>query len=200
MIQKMSATCAKNIISLGRLQEINEPVLRYGCELILTSVIGLMILICLSLLIGHPLAWLFFVISFAPHRISAGGYHADTHVICYIVTSLMFFLGAMTAYSFEWNWYAYLVVSVFSAILVIFLAPLAATNKPLSEKRFRSNRIRSIAVICMNIVIAVFFTVLNLECEEVNMYYAGIFFASASLIMGKVKISVKGGRIPSSVI
>ena len=70
----------------------------------------------------------------------------------------MFFLGAMTAYSFEWNWYAYLVVSVFSAILVIFLAPLAATNKP----------------------------------EEVNMYYAGIFFASASLIMGKVKISVKG--------
>lgn len=194
MIQKMSSVCAKNIISLGRLQEINESILRYGCELILTSFFGLLILITLSLLIGHPFAWLFFVIGFAPHRTSAGGYHADTHMRCYIVTSLMFLVGAMTAYGLMWNRYAYIAVSLFSALMVGFFAPLEAMNKPLSAKRFRTNRIRSLVIICFNFIIAVFFTMLNLVSEEANMYFAGIFFASASLIMGKIKNSLKGGN------
>lgn len=95
MIQKLSSACARNIISLGKLQGVNEAVLCYGCELIITSLIGLLILIGLSVLIGHPLAWIFFVIGFAPHRTSAGGYHADTHMRCYTVTSAMFLLSAL---------------------------------------------------------------------------------------------------------
>ena len=194
MIRKMSGACAKSIISLGRLQEINEPILRYGCELILTSFFGLLILIALSILIGHPFAWLFFVIGFAPHRTSAGGYHADTHMRCYIVTSSTFLISAMTAYGFVWTRYAYIAVSLFSALMVAFLAPLEAINKPLSQKRFRANRIRSLVIICVNFIIAVFLTMLDLASEEANMYFAGIFFASASLIMGKIKNSLKGGN------
>ena len=194
MIQKMSAACAKNIISIGRLQEINESILIYGCELILTSLFGLLILIGLSLLIGHPFAWLFFVIGFAPHRTSAGGYHADTHTRCYIVTSTMFIVGAMSAYGLMWNRYAHLAVSLFSALLVGFFAPLEAKNKPLSTKRYRANRTRSLFIVFANFIIAVFFTMLNLVSQEVNMYFAGIFFASFSLIMGKIKISAKGGQ------
>lgn len=194
MIQKLSSACARNIISLGKLQGVNEAVLCYGCELIITSLIGLLILIGLSVLIGHPLAWIFFVIGFAPHRTSAGGYHADTHMRCYTVTSAMFLLSAFAAYLVLWNRFIYLAVSLFSAVLVFLLAPLAAINKPLSPKRFRSNRIRSLIIVFVNIAVAVVFTVLNLVCEEANMYYAGIFFASASLIMGKIKISWKGGK------
>ena len=194
LIQKMSAACARNIISIGRLQDINESILRYGCELILTSFFGLPILITLSLLIGHPFAWLFFVIGFAPHRTAAGGYHADTHMRCYIVTSSMFIIGATTAYGVVWNRYVYITVSLFSTLMVGSFAPLEAMNKPLSTKRFRTNRIRSLVIICLNCIIAVFFTMLNLVSEEANMYFSGIFFASASLIMGKIKNSLKGGN------
>lgn len=198
MIQKLSAACAKNIISLGQLQEINEAVLRYGCELILTSVVGLVILISLSFLIGHPFAWLFFLISFVPHRTSAGGYHADTHTRCYIITSAMFLLGTMAAYGLEWNRYTYPVVSLLSGILIFSLAPLEAKNKPLSAARFRSNRIRSLIVASTNIIISVIISVLNLVSEEVNMYFAGIFFAASSLIMGKIKYTLKGGNCNES--
>lgn len=190
----MSVACARNIISIGKLQDINESILTYGCELILTSFFGLLILIPLSLFIGHPLAWLLFIIGFAPHRTSAGGYHADTHMRCYIITSTMFIIGAMTAYKVVWNRYAYIVVSLFSALLVGFFAPLEAKNKPLSTKRFRANRTRCLVIVCLNFIIAVFFTMLNLVSAEANMYFSGIFFASASLIMGKIKYSLKGGN------
>lgn len=194
MIQKISNMCAKKIISLGKLQELNEPVLRYGCELILTSFFGLLILIGLSLLFGHPFAWLFFVIGFAPHRTSAGGYHADNHTRCYIITSLMFLISVIIAYRLIWTYYIYLGISLFSALIVSLLAPLAAANKPLSVKRFRANRVRSLIIISANFIIAVFFAMMNLVSEEINMYFAGIFFASASLIIGKIKIISKGAK------
>lgn len=194
MIQKMSSLCARNIISLGKLQNINESILRYGCELILTTIIGLLIMIGLSLLIGHPLAWVFFIIGFAPHRTTAGGYHADTRTTCYIVTSAMFLMSILISYTAVWNQFTYLVISLFSALMVTTMAPLEAMNKPLSTKRHCLNRNRSLIVISINCVIAVILTVMNLASEEANMYYAGIFFASASLIMGKIKNSLKGGN------
>lgn len=194
MIQKLSSVCAKNIISLGKVHNINEAVLRYGCELILTSIIGLLIMVGLSVLIGHPLAWVFFVMGFAPLRTSAGGYHADSHIRCYTVTSVMFLMGVLTAYEICWSHFTYLSVSLFAAIMVGFLAPVEAMNKPLSAKRYRLNRNRSLILIFINCVIAVIFAMLELVSEEVNMYYAGIFFASTSLVMGKIKNSLKGGK------
>lgn len=194
MIQKLSSVCAKNIISLGKVHNINEAVLRYGCELILTSIIGLLIMVGLSMLIGHPLAWVFFVMGFAPLRTTAGGYHADSHIRCYTVTSVMFLMGVLTAYEICWNHFTYLAVSLFSALMVGFLAPVEAMNKPLSAKRYRLNRNRSLILIFINCAIAVIFAMLELVSEEANMYYAGIFFASTSLIIGKIKNSLKGGN------
>lgn len=194
MIQKLSSVCAKNIISLGKVHNINEAVLRYGCELILTSIIGLLIMVGLSVLIGHPLAWVFFVMGFAPLRTTAGGYHADSHIRCYTVTSVMFLMGVLTVYEIRWSHFTYLAVSLFTAIMVGFLAPVEAMNKPLSAKRYRLNRNRSLILIFINCVIAVIFAMLELVSEEANMYYAGIFFASTSLVMGKIKNSLKGGK------
>ena len=194
MIHRLSAFCARNIILLGNLHHVSEPILRYGCELIITSIIGLQILIILSLIIGHPSAWIFFIISFAPHRTFAGGYHADTHTKCFFVTSMMFVLSTITAYGLVWTNYVYLIISLFSMVLIFFFAPLPAENKPLSPKRFRSNRIKSLIIICANCLIAVFFTMLKSVSKEANMYFAGIFFASSSLIMGKIKIYMKGSK------
>ncbi len=194
MIHKLSVVCAKKIISVGQLQSISEPVLCYGCELIITSIIGLFILILLSLLIGHPLAWVFFVIGFAPQRTSSGGYHADTHIRCYMATSAMFLLSTSVAYGLTWNSFIYLVISIFSSIFVLLLAPVAATNKPLSPKRYRTNRIRSLVLISINLVLAILLLWLNIVIRAANMYYSGIFFAALSLIIGKAKISLKGGN------
>lgn len=194
MIQKLSSLWAKKMIRLGNLETINESVLVYGCELIITTIVGLFILVGLSVLTGHPLAWLFFVIAFAPHRTTAGGYHADTHLWCNIVTSSMLLLSIAMSYCITWNSCVYIVISLFSALLVLVLAPVTASNKPLSFRRYRRNRIRAIIMVSINCCIAIIFTMLSIACEEANLYFSGVFFAAASLIMGKIKTNIKGEK------
>lgn len=106
----------------------------------------------------------------------------------------MFLFGGLVAYKLVWNRFAYLAISVFSIIFVGFFAPLEAVNTPLSTKRYRLNRIRSLVVVCINSVSALFFIAMNIVYEEANMYFTGIFFASASLIVGKIKNSLKGEK------
>ena len=66
------------------------------------------------------------------------------------------------------------------------MAPVAADNKPLSQEIVHINRRRSIIYILANISIALVFAVINEVSDEANMSYAGNFFASASLVMGKI--------------
>lgn len=129
MIQKISSLWAKKMIQLGNLETINESVLVFGCELIITTMVGLLVLAGLSALTGHPLAWLFFVIGFAPHRTTAGGYHADTHLWCNVVTSSMLLLSIAVSYCVKWNAYIYIAISLFSAFLVLLLAPVTASSR-----------------------------------------------------------------------
>lgn len=194
LISNISVKCAAMIISLGKLKEINAPILRYGCELIITSTLGLLILIVLSSLIGHPLAWLFFVMSFAPHRVFSGGYHADTHTRCYSVTSAMFVIGTVFSAVIKWRPHFYILIAFFSAVLVFFMSPLAAVNKPLCSQRYELNRRRSVIIVFTNFCIAMLFFVMDLTSIHINIYFSGIFFAAMSLIMGKIKISMKEGR------
>lgn len=193
MIRKISAMCSKNAILFGKLHNVNDAILTYGFEIIITSTVGLFILILLSLLIGSPMAWLFFLIGFAVHRTFAGGYHADSRIGCFGVTSIMFLIGTITSIIVEWNVVVYLAIEVFSAVLVLTMAPLEAENKPLSQKRFQQNRKRSVIVVCINLFLSVFFAVIGFVCEEANLYFAGIFFATFSLVMGKIKKYQKGG-------
>lgn len=194
MLKKLSSLCAKKMILLGNIHSAKEAVLQYGCELIISSVSGILILLILSMLFKHPLAWLFFLLGFAPHRTVAGGYHADTHIQCCLVMSAIFSLSIVSLDYFIWNRYSYLAVSFFSAIAVITLAPVATINKPLSKRRYLVNRKRSFVVISINVVFAVICSILNMICEEATLYYSAVFFATVSLIMGKIKYTSKGEK------
>lgn len=194
MIRKISTLWANKMVRLGNQETINVPVLVYGCELIITTIVGLFILAGVSILTGHPLAWLFFVAAFAPHRTTAGGYHAGTHLWCNIVTSSMLFLSIVMSYCGNWNSCSYILISLYSAFLVLLLAPVTASNKPLSIRRYRRNRIKAIIVVSINCSIAVIFTMLSIVCEEANLYFSGVFFAAASLVMGKIKTNIKGEK------
>lgn len=194
MIKRVSSICARSMIRLGNVEDANEAVLRYGCELILTSLAGLLIMVTFSLLMGHPWAWVFFVLGFAPLRTSAGGYHADTHLGCYSVTTIMFVTGTACAYGLRWTAFVYVAIASAALVLVWIFAPLAASNKPLSPKRHRRNRIRSFLVIGADLAVAVLFFLMGLVDARIGVFFSGIFFAAASLIMGKIKTIMRGGR------
>ena len=78
---------AKKTVAMIPIYAEKERVIAYGYELIITSIVGILLLIVCSVIFGLYLAWLPFVIGFAPLRTLAGCYHAPTNHVCYLVTT-----------------------------------------------------------------------------------------------------------------
>lgn len=75
----MSPTCAEK-----------ERVIVYGYELMITSTVGVLLLIVCSAASGLYLAWIPFIIRLAPFRTVAHSYHAPRYALCYLVTTAIF--------------------------------------------------------------------------------------------------------------
>lgn len=174
------------LINRGICDKSNLPVIQYGLELIVTYLLGVLCLVIFSLLLGHPFAWFYFILGFAPLRTSAGGYHARTHFGCYLVSTLtyVFCLGFSLSVSPK---YFLLMVGLFiSFIIICILAPVEAENKPLKEYARKKNRVKSIALIIIDAVISIVFFFSNIDSWKLTLFLMSVFFAVLSLIIAKI--------------
>lgn len=114
----------------------------YGMELILSTLLNIMLMMILSfILIKHPIAFLPYMIVYIPLRLFAGGYHADRHWKCILYTQSTFvgwvmFINIMARYN---AWYI-LVELMLAGLIIVVMAPVEASNKPLNEKERRKQK------------------------------------------------------------
>jgi len=89
------------------------------------------------ILIGYFLGMLWhsiiFMMSYIPFRTYAGGYHASTELRCYVLSCSLITIVLIGIKNIPWNGYVCLLMSLLAAIIVIWLAPVEALNKPLRE-------------------------------------------------------------------
>lgn len=193
MFRLLSIRIAKYIARIGNQHDANIPVLAYGMELIITSVVGLLLLILLSLAFGKPFAWLYFVLGFAPLRTTAGGFHAKTHSACFTITLGMFVVSYVFSYQFLWISLSYLIISFISLLITVLFSPVEATNKPLTPIRKKLNRRRSIVIVAMFGILACILFTVDVATASLNLLYLGIASAVVSLLVSKISIMRKGG-------
>lgn len=163
-----------------------ERVIAYGYELLITSSVGVLLLIVCSFVSGIYLAWIPFLIGFAPLRTVAGGYHAPTHVMCYLVTISTFCICLAIAESGILSCYHLLLITVVAACLILLFAPVAATNKPLTKLRFDQNRKRSIICILFWVAFSVILCLIKFADVYTTISFLGVAAASGSLIVAKI--------------
>ena len=186
MIKFISIKCSRFLIKTGNLSYDKEPILCYGFELVIITVIGLLILILASLVYNQPLAWICFLLGFAPLRTTAGGYHASSHIRCYLTTTGMFALGLNLATLIEWRSIVYSIIALSSTILILTMSPVEAENKKLTEEQIKRNREKSIIIVFFEFILSFILYLLDVSNVGIRIFYAGIAFASASLIMAKI--------------
>lgn len=179
---KIARIIEKNSIS----PKASTAVLAYGVEIIIISVIGFLLLVVSSLILGHPFAWLYFSIGFVPLRTTGGGFHAKSHIGCFAITVLMFTVSVLLSYHLLWNPLAYFVISLISLVLIILLSPVEASNKPLNAMRKRANRCRSIIISACFIACSVVLLAAGISIGALNLVWMGIASSSASLLVAKV--------------
>lgn len=116
----------------------------YGFEIMISTFFTTIAIWGVSLVMHEPTAWIIFLIAFVPERVVAGGYHAKTAFRCHILAAFLFFTLLVCLRLWKLPVVFAVITSFLLFIVVLWLAPVEAPNKPLSAQKQRLNRKKSI--------------------------------------------------------
>lgn len=185
MTEQITKACVKLLSANGVIPEDQKNVIQYGTELIIASVIGIFLILIVSWFMGVPTAWLFYLAGFVPLRITAGGYHASTHLRCYTFFTVVFG-GCMVLENSVSGTLQPLVISLVSIVLMFVLSPVEAANKPLRDEQRKRNRRSSLCIMCIEIILSVLVWLLDADHMLIHIFYWGVFAAASSLVIAKI--------------
>lgn len=193
MTELLATQLADKLIEVGAAPAEKRAIIRFGLELILSSVIGILLVALISTIVGQPLSWISFLIAFIPLRTTGGGYHAKTHLGCNVTFAITYILALLIVRFFPVSPCVYVIICVISALVIFAICPVEAINKPLNESRKKSNRKKCILWILADIVLSIVCLIFNLRSNWVQMYYLGVFAATLSQIAALI-INLKGEK------
>lgn len=155
VISEKSRKLSDAMASQGIIKPEDSAVYAYGLELIASTVLSIAAVIIISVIFSRPLAGLLFLTAFIPLRSTAGGYHATTHLYCLITFSVSFTVLLLASiWLIPYIRPVYLsAVSLANLIMVLILSPVGTSKKPMSDKKRRVNRLRSIVIAILFVLI-----------------------------------------------
>ncbi|MCX7714501.1 MAG: accessory gene regulator B family protein [Clostridia bacterium] len=176
------------------IKEDDIEVYAYGLEILLSSVLNVLAVLLISVFVSQFWGTIAFLIAFIPLRTYAGGYHADTHLSCFLILLCVYIMDLAVVLFMPEQIKLYLFVFgiAFSLLLIVLFAPLDDENKPITETEREKYRKVSIFILAVQIIVSssLFFTV---GISDILMHFiVGQLAASSSLMFAKIKRQKKG--------
>ena len=137
----MIASQAKRIssfcISNGVIDERDREKFDYCYEVFLSTLLNFAAVLLIGLVTGSLWHTVVFMLVFAVLKSTAGGYHADSHIVCFAETVGTFLLYRFIVFAVPAGIVPVISGSfaVFSVITVFLLAPVGTENKPLGRRQ-----------------------------------------------------------------
>lgn len=138
----MIATVSEKIsLALLKNNAINQEELNvyvYGIQLLILSVIDWCITFLLMLLIGEIYLSVAYLSVFFLLRKHCGGYHAETHIRCILISNVVYILSVLiSANAVCKNFEIWLFIGEFINLIIIHkFSPAEHPNKPISKSEF----------------------------------------------------------------
>lgn len=164
------------------------PIYAYGFELLFSAVINVFFMILIAFLFHDKYASLMFLLAFIPLRITAGGYHAKTHLRCTLICQIVFTGGMLLAESIPSSYYRALSIGACFVNLgtAICFSPVEAFAKPLNCRERSKNR--KYALIISILLFGRSLSRFVYPTKYCNWaFYYGVFTAAISQVAGKIQ-------------
>ena len=132
----------------GIIPEDDMEIVQYGISQLLSLLLNLFTLLCICFLCGTVFQGMVFLVLFWPMRIYAGGYHANTKLRCYLLTTLAELILAM-AWRTSWEWGKITIGTILlaSQVTILALAPQENANKRIDVAERRNYRMKLIRIL-----------------------------------------------------
>lgn len=190
MIERLSIRLSNFWATNGLVKQTDVELYRYGLELLLSTAANLVILFFISLLLCHPSALIYFLVSFIPLRTTAGGYHATSHFKCITLCASAYAIGLLLI-NYARPYFVCMIFtmsSLCSLVLLVMFAPIPISNKLVTKEEARTDRYIAILLGIILLILNIIFLELGPpDNTNILMLFFGELLATCLLILGVKK-------------
>ena len=168
----------------------DREVYEYSFEIFISTVLSLLTVGILSIITGTVPKTFLYLLAFIPLRQTAGGYHAKTHLQCFLIM-IMVYVGFLILITFlpPQHIQALICIGIPIVFFIIFkFSPIDDPNKPIADedavKFKRKSRITTLGYIVMTVLMLIYFQN-NVWAFSV---FLGIMSVALSLLASVIKI------------
>lgn len=175
MLNNIATKISSIIIQKCRLSSDLIKIYTYGCELLISTGLGMMSVFLISCLLGRSFIWYYILNCFCKFKAVLWWPSASTYLRCFILSNLVF----LSVYGLSWgltyvSWLLSVLLLLISFIVIFAFTPIRNVNHPLSDERYiRNKRISRVLAFTEMIVILAIYTIIR------NIYFLSI--ASTSM-------------------
>jgi len=186
MIQLISNRITDKLIENGTIVNEDRELYVYGLQQGFIMLINIITTIIIGVIFGMFWQSIVFLIAYIPIRSYAGGYHARTQLRCYFISTLIIIMALLGMRMIMWTNFYCLLTAFLSSIIIIILAPVEDTNKPLSQKEKQVYRKMTIIILGVLFNLIILFQVLGQFQISVSITMA-ILVLGFMVVFGNVR-------------
>jgi len=189
-LKQISDKIAINFESQKIITQDKVSIYSYGVELVLSAFIGLSGVLVIAAILNDLPECLMFLLAFIPLRLWAGGYHAESHLTCFLCFGFMYMCSYSLSLVIPMCYLSFTIIgtSLISTLIIILFAPVAHPNKRLTAEKTERNRRRSLMFTVAILVFAsLVITYRAVIPTWIFRFFLGEFFAVSSLVAGMIK-------------
>ncbi|OYO41202.1 accessory gene regulator B [Lachnotalea glycerini] len=175
----------RGVIDQAKSEEDKE-IVRYGLEVILSQTVSSLALLLIGLSSHNLLGTVIFIFCFCSIRVVAGGYHANTHLFCFLntVLSYSFFIVINTYVTREYNVVFMLIAGIFYFI-ILGLAPVLNDKREFSMDEIQKSRKKTRVFLIFELIISIVLYQFSFELYKFAIY--AVILEGVYAILGKMK-------------
>ena len=191
MLKRLSNKITKKLVDINVIEEADSELYEYGFWQGGVLFFNFLTVVLLGILFNMLLESIIFLIFYGVLRTIAGGYHARTQHVCYILSVLLMIVVLTILKTFPWNIILCCVLTVLSILVIFILAPIQDENKLLdeTEKSFFKKLSRIISLLYGFIIFLLFLFNKN---ELAYCVVISLFTLTIMLVLGKIRNKSRG--------
>ena len=170
----------------GIIEEEDRDLYSYGLQQGFIIIWNIFTTVTIGIIFGQVWESILFMLTYFPLRSSAGGYHARTPLRCYLLSIIMIIAVLISMRLPIWNSVISFMSVIVSSVVILLLAPVEDSNKPLDATESVVFKKRTKAVLYVLVGMVLFFQFVKLPDASYCITLA-LIALSIMLVLGKFK-------------
>lgn len=170
------------IIKELTIESEKKPVITYGMELLLISVIKVVVFVSVTLILGVFLPAFVALLSAGIYRFLSGGYHFSTFTKCLLAGVIIFsLLGFAANHGLVLNRGIIILTFIISAVIAFKYAPVGCETKPIEDSK--RGRMKFFSIIYLLVYFVLVYNLLTPGSSNIILVasYLGILWQTVSI-------------------